>query len=881
MSQYGYMATRATIIGVMSLWMLTGFSCQSPKTIPSTLPYVIHSQNKEFTALQYADSLALFISKKNALETFKTLEMEHRDNPKVYRYIRSRITSLRAQLEIPDSAKQNKIFTTDPTNIFEVIADYDVHYNLKPNTILIEPLKELVAQQPGFYPTVLALNRIGLFYKNVCFDLDSSWQYFSAARDTLEKIDLITLEHVLCYENLLTLSVYKRKNLDAIMYGNELCDFVRYSWKPDSLEMARGFINRAFVLFREGDNTGSKLDNSLAKALIDSSRDIKEYQFILRNEILFSRSFDSEENFEKNNAALSLSIQSTNHDFVNLSRLNASYLTKNKRYKEAIPHLIKALNYDLNQLHHNFATHSNICDLFSDSYISLGQFDKALIYIAKNEYINEFSNEQSIYEYLKSHPESAYSFTTTISCANLFFEKFLKTNQLKDLKIADKYIELVNENMYNQFNIADEHSILQFYLETGNFFFQLAMKINYTLYNLTKDNRYLEKFINYSEKSKNSLLNRDISIFNQWTSLSNELIEKEKYLRFLQHKEILKGYRNNPEFNRIQKMYNRISHEIESQDLNYSTNKLISTKESLSEIKDKIGISTSIISTAHFENQIYITLINKNGVELFKLYSDSMLVNTMNRIDSIINSDTKTDTFTLNQLYSILKKSLFPNDFEIKLNKNIIVIPDGLFHRLPLQLLLATYHNISYSPSIQIINPENSNFKLIKKVAAFAFSDDETIMANKRSSLNELPGTIKEVNKLRLIHTNIEIYSGHNATKENFLKVYEDTTVEYIHLAVHGFANSNVKNDVKLYFRTAEGGIDSLYGFELLGIKSNVKKVVLSACQSTIGKYVEGEGNFSLIRYFLINGAKEVQASNYNLLDKNFESYNLYKYIVL
>ena len=58
------------------------------------------------------------------------------------------------------------------------------------------------------------------------------------------------------------------------------------------------------------------------------------------------------------------------------------------------------------------------------------------------EIINEFTDEASIYDYLKKHPESAYSFTTTISCANLFYEKFLKTISMSLISIVRGFIKL-------------------------------------------------------------------------------------------------------------------------------------------------------------------------------------------------------------------------------------------------------------------------------------------------------------------------------------------------------------------------------------------------------------------------------------------------------
>ncbi len=862
------------------LFLTTVFFCHPIIKEPSLLPYVIHGKNKNFPALQSADSLALFISKEIALDRFESLEPAYRDEPEVHRYIHSRIISLKAQLDRPDSSALNSNYELRPNDIFDAMAAYDIQYNLKPNTIIIEPLKELASHQSGFYPKVMALNRIGQFYKNVCFDLDSSWFYYGAARDTLEKIGPITLEHIHCYENLLTLSIYKRKNLDAIMYGNELCDFERYSWKPDSVEMARALINRAFVLFREGDHRGSKLDDSLAMALLDSSKDIKEYQLLLRNEIIFSWHFDSEENFNKNHKALTYSVRMSKKDFVNINRLTANYLVQEKTlFREAIPYLNQALKYELHQEHHNFNAYSNICALFSSCYINTNQFGLAQSYIAKMEYLDNLSDEPSIYNFIKNNPESPFSFITAYNCADLFFTKYKITKRDDDLHIAYKYIELVNEIIYKQYKIQDEFSILQFYAEESSKFFTLSIEIAYELYTTTRNIYYLEKFTQFSEKSKNSLMHRDMVVSDKRNfAFLNDLIKIEINLRSKIKSEMIKGLRNNNKFGSILIEYNKIGYKIKSIDLKYSNNQIMSQVESLKQIQNKIDNNTSILNITQASDKIYFVFFNKDSIGTIALNSDSI----QSRISQILNStmdiEMLSNTFQWDITDNLLYKSIFPEHFVKYFKNNIIIIPDGIFNRIPLSALFKNTKNISLSPSIKSIKEEYDTSKFTGRVVAFSFSNKKTILSKNRSPLVELPGSYKEVLKLSKDYSKIKIYSGYNATKRNFINSYTDPSVDYIHLAVHGISNSAVKDDVKLYFRKREGEIDSLYGFELLGLQSSVKKIVLSSCQSATGKYIKAEGDFSLIRYFLINGAKEVYASDNNLIDNNFQNYRHYYY---
>jgi len=176
-------------------------------------------------------------------------------------------------------------------------------------------------------------------------------------------------------------------------------------------------------------------------------------------------------------------------------------------------------------------------------------------------------------------------------------------------------------------------------------------------------------------------------------------------------------------------------------------------------------------------------------------------------------------------------------------------------------------YSILHLPTVRLFKKFLQNESDKKGAVLFAFSDKETIRSKLRTFLAELPGTYKEVMALSLKYPKAIIYTGKNATKANFIRAYQDTNISYIHLALHGLANSAEKDDVKLFFRTTSGGLDSLYGYELMKYKSRCKKVVLSACQSGIGAYIPGEGSYSLPRYFMINGATDVVFNYWDVED--------------
>ncbi|MBN2012463.1 CHAT domain-containing protein [candidate division KSB1 bacterium] len=94
----------------------------------------------------------------------------------------------------------------------------------------------------------------------------------------------------------------------------------------------------------------------------------------------------------------------------------------------------------------------------------------------------------------------------------------------------------------------------------------------------------------------------------------------------------------------------------------------------------------------------------------------------------------------------------------------------------------------------------------------------------------------------------------------------------YIHIATHGIMNETTPRLSGLIFsqladtNSTEDGI--LYACETYNLDLNADLVVLSSCESGIGKLVKGEGMMALTRGFLYSGAANVVVSLWKVSDK-------------
>ncbi len=115
--------------------------------------------------------------------------------------------------------------------------------------------------------------------------------------------------------------------------------------------------------------------------------------------------------------------------------------------------------------------------------------------------------------------------------------------------------------------------------------------------------------------------------------------------------------------------------------------------------------------------------------------------------------------------------------------------------------------------------------------------------------------------------TNGEAFIGREATKSNFLKKSPDFKI--LHLATHSAANDVLGeySFVALQADSAPNQIDMLYARDIYGLHLSADLVVLSACETALGQFRNGEGVIGLTRAFTCAGAKNVVASLWSVND--------------
>ena len=356
--------------------------------------------------------------------------------------------------------------------------------------------------------------------------------------------------------------------------------------------------------------------------------------------------------------------------------------------------------------------------------------------------------------------------------------------------------------------------------------------------------------------------------------LPNDIFEKERFLR-----QQLVIARQDKDTLQITELKNLIAKNQNTLETNHpNVKKYVYSNFSLDVFQKKIKNQTCVIKYKFVNNTLYIFQITNKQIVVKSVNANDKLKNSIEAYIHTLKNKKEDKNLALS-----LCKTLIP--FKVSNYKNITFIPDHVLYYLPFETLVTTKnnyliekHTISYASYLNFVYETETLKENFESV--YVFSPSYVPLSNQatRSNREQLLGAENE-SKYISKHFKNKLYSGHLATKSNFINNSPKASI--IHMALHAKINNTQPELSHFVFQNKDSISNKLFLEELYGLKLKANLAVLSACNTGLQISDNANGAISLQRAFTLSGVSSTVSSLWEVPDKATEDIMMtfYRYL--
>ncbi|WP_281561184.1 CHAT domain-containing protein [Thalassomonas sp. RHCl1] len=312
------------------------------------------------------------------------------------------------------------------------------------------------------------------------------------------------------------------------------------------------------------------------------------------------------------------------------------------------------------------------------------------------------------------------------------------------------------------------------------------------------------------------------------------------------------------------------------------------------QIQEKLGKQQTVLYYLTLKNAVYALVITKSNIALHHLGAPEDLNKLIQQARSQVSDLNSSPYQTLNALSELLLAPLpIPDDTQdliLVLHRNLHALP---FSALPVISTLPAYKPLSSKFNLQVVPSISSYFmsksngdSYVLDLAMFAdpqlsplvnsqyeYPENKAPLQSWSRNLPPLPWTAREAGNLEktFAKERYQIYTGAAANRTN-LRSQEVRHARILHIASHGYFHSLNPDNIGFALSANDQQGEYEPGFitltELFSFRFNNELVVISGCDTGMGKSMDGEGMLGLSRGFISQGAKHVISTLWPVADK-------------
>ncbi len=466
-----------------------------------------------------------------------------------------------------------------------------------------------------------------------------------------------------------------------------------------------------------------------------------------------------------------------------------------------------------------------------------------------------------------------------------YFGKTLKlqdlTLALKTLQSCDTLIDIIRRHSENENDKIELGALANEVYEDG-------VRLSITISEITVHSKmYRETAFYFSEKSKSAVLQESIADAQakSFAGIPTDLLEEEKTKKSaivllaqklsekpsIEEEKKLRGMLFN-----LTTDYEQFIKKLEKDYPDYYNLKFSSATASVAVVQKTLRPDQAVVSyfIAEKNHRLFQFIITQKK---FKVHSQH-LDESFERYSKGFTNSLLYNDFNTYQSTGPLSKWLTPS--LPKSIKKIIIIPSGRLGAIPFEALAYRkikgkgFNDVSFFVNRWAISYEFAAGLMLQKGKEKKGNERGNIFLCApvnfdNQNLNGLPGTEKEVNAIAQLFAAQSKVSTFSDANEALIKSKELNGYDYLHFATHGIVDvaEPALSEIFLNGKDKEDG--NLYCGEIYNLTINADLVVLSACETGLGKISTGEGVIGLSRALVYAGAKNIIVSFWKVADES------------
>lgn len=605
------------------------------------------------------------------------------------------------------------------------------------------------------------------------------------------------------------------------------------------------------------------------------------------------------------------------HDDVGTTYLNIGLMyLKKSEFDKAILNLEKADG--IYKKYDTYKDKSMILNRLAFAWFAKNDFAKASQYYQKAIISNVLNFENSSFDSFPENPDYlSYSelITSYVGKVDIYVRKGDQTNLMKGLKLVEAADAILKEKSILLNNPKDRLELAQM----TYFFVEAGMKLIDKLVQITKDQSYLEKAFYLSERIKANELYSEIQVSKAGAiaKVPNKIIKRQWEIANLVRgieQQLAQAYttKNLDLITKLKSQLFELSKENETIEIElikkssaYSSTTSERNLPTWKQVSATLPPKTALVTYTITDSAKYILIGTQHKLIFTSIDAKVDLEKMVRGYRNQIKFQMPTLSASSKKLADVIWQPVEDAIMQLGDIENLIIIPDGPLSLIPFEALetkgkyVVEFYNIRYNvsgamlmqvakglapqkPSVIALAPvfedEATNF-VNKSCEPFVDAAQKTDSTSRSFSLDgeyimPLPATEMEVKEIHKSVSGGDLFSKYFIKKdanEELIKKGELSKYDYIHFATHGLVNSQYPELSGLLLAqnkaSAEDGI--LYTGEIYGLDLKAELVTLSACETALGKRVEGEGVRGLTAAFLFAGARTVVVSLWKVADES------------